>query len=1030
MNNKRAGRIFLSCERKTAMSVNFSFVLDKDFVDSYRNKQEPFGFNGLGATVFYRTYSRKKDDGIYETWTDVCERVINGMYTIQKDYCTKYNRPWSDEKARASAEEAFDRLFNLKWSPSGRGLWMLGTEFFHERKSAEAGMNCAFISTKDIATAKGSIFSWFMEMLMLGVGVGGDVKGAGEVQIERPVSSQTYRPNLYVIPDTREGWAESVELLFNSYVPQTTYDLQPEPLRAIEFDYSNIRPAGSPISGFGGVAEGPEPLMKLHERMRKVLDENAGRPITVTTIADIFNQIGACVIAGNVRRSAEILLGDIDDHDEFLVLKHPALNEHRGEWSWASNNSVIAKTGEFYGHVADLIMSNGEPGIFWEDNVSKYGRMGELKPDNAIGVNPCGEQPLANREMCVSGDTRIQTETGVYNIKDIIDTKVKVWNGEHWSEVEPFYTGNNQLYRVMFSDGSYLDATPGHRWLAKTKTESVFHERTTTELQAGMILPEYSITESSGTNQDFAYELGWVAGDGYLDKENKKVMAIIQEDEMFVANDLEWNTYKKQQPDGYSKSFCRINFSDRITYEDGVALRDKNSGLPEIVMTMDQDSICQFLAGWIDTDGCVQKNKNTEHIFLYGSRQKLLDLQILIRRIGINHAAVTLFQEAGTETNFGIRNYDLYRLTIPSFECGNLCTKIKRVTKIGSQYQVNNAHKNSKPISHAARQKIVSIELISENEPTYCFTEDVNHMGVFGNVLTKQCNLVEVYLSNHKSEYDYQRTLKFAYLYGKTISLTYEWITDPISRNIMMENRRVGLSNTGVAQFVTEFGMSQLIEWLNSGYGLVKQYDNRYSAWLSVPKSIRLTTSKPSGTVSLLAGATPGVHYPRSEYYIRRVRIASSSPMVSVLRQAGFFIEDDQYSDNTVVVEFPIHVGDHIPSVLDLSIWEQLAVAAVVQKYWADNSVSVTVSFDPKKVDENEIERALNIYQYQLKAISMLPEWDSGTYAQMPYEEIDAKKYEELIANIDWSQIDNLRDAMSSSAKLIEKFCDGEACSI
>lgn len=666
------------------MSVNFSFKLSSEFVDSYRAKPEPFGFNGLGATVFYRTYSRKTDEGVYESWVDVCERVINGMYTIQKDHCTLYDRPWSDEKARLSAEEAFDRLFNLKWSPSGRGLWMLGTEFFHERKSAEAGMNCAFISTNDLDVAKGSIFSWFMEMLMLGVGVGGDVKGAGKVHIRKP--SDLYA-DVYQIPDSREGWADSVEMLFNTYIDNHDGIAKD----AIEFDYSLIRPAGSPIKGFGGVAEGPEPLIKLHERMRKVLDANTGNPITVTTIADIFNQIGACVIAGNVRRSAEILLGDINDNDEFLTLKSSKFAEQRGEWSWASNNSVLANTGDYYGFVSENILNNGEPGIVWEDNISKYGRMGELKPDNAIGVNPCGEQPLANREMC---------------------------------------------------------------------------------------------------------------------------------------------------------------------------------------------------------------------------------------------------------------------------------------------------------------------------------------------------NLVEVYLNNHNSEYDYQRTLKFAYLYGKTISLTYDWIADPISRDIMMKNRRVGLSNTGVAQFVTDNGMGQLIEWLDNGYNLVKQYDNRYSAWLAVPKSIRLTTSKPSGTVSLLAGATPGVHYPRSEYYIRRVRIASSSPMVFVLGEAGFYIEPDKYSDNTVVVEFPIHVGDYIPSVLDLSIWEQLAVAAIVQKYWADNSVSVTVSFDPKKVNEDEIFRALEIYQYQLKSVSLLPEYEEGTYEQMPYEEITVDEYYNKTKDIDWGMLGQLRDAMSSSAKLIEKFCDGEACEI
>lgn len=102
--------------------MELSFSLDLDFVDGYKHLPEPFGFNGLGSLVFYRTYSRQKADGNYETWTDVCERVINGMYSIQKDWCLNNQRPWFERKAQESAKEAFDRMFNLKWTPSGRGF--------------------------------------------------------------------------------------------------------------------------------------------------------------------------------------------------------------------------------------------------------------------------------------------------------------------------------------------------------------------------------------------------------------------------------------------------------------------------------------------------------------------------------------------------------------------------------------------------------------------------------------------------------------------------------------------------------------------------------------------------------------------------------------------------------------------------------------------------------------------------------------------------------------------------------------------
>lgn len=99
-----------------------SFKLSEEFVDSYRSKPEKFGFNGLGNIVFYRTYSRIKENGEYETWADVCARVINGMYSLLQDHTRKNKRRWDSDKAQKDAQEAFDRMFNFKWTPSGRGL--------------------------------------------------------------------------------------------------------------------------------------------------------------------------------------------------------------------------------------------------------------------------------------------------------------------------------------------------------------------------------------------------------------------------------------------------------------------------------------------------------------------------------------------------------------------------------------------------------------------------------------------------------------------------------------------------------------------------------------------------------------------------------------------------------------------------------------------------------------------------------------------------------------------------------------------
>ena len=253
----------------------FSFRLTDDIINQYKDKEVPFGFrdagnNALGEITFIRTYSRKKDDGTKEKWHEVCERVINGMYSIQKDHCKEHRLPWNDRKAHASAQEAFDRMFNLKWTPPGRGLWMMGSEMVMTSKNSAALQNCAFVSTRDIDKYDpGALFSWVMDALMLGVGVGFDVLGAEkEMEIYKPKDDVEL---CYIIPDTREGWVESTRLLINSFLTPNKPTQQ--------FDYDLIRAYGEPIKGFGGTASGPQPLIDMHEKIREVVGGRVGETL-------------------------------------------------------------------------------------------------------------------------------------------------------------------------------------------------------------------------------------------------------------------------------------------------------------------------------------------------------------------------------------------------------------------------------------------------------------------------------------------------------------------------------------------------------------------------------------------------------------------------------------------------------------------------------------------------------------------------------------------------------------------------------
>jgi ribonucleoside-triphosphate reductase (thioredoxin) len=664
--------------------TTLSFKLTEDFIGPYRPKKAPFGYqdaagNSVGEITFLRTYSRLKADGTKETWVDVCERVINGMYSLQKDHAKTNRLPWSDAKAAASAKEAFDRLWNLKWTPPGRGLWVMGTPLVNEQRNSAALQNCAFVSTGSmVKTDPAKPFAFLMEASMLGVGVGFDDKGADkDFVIYAPQGETTYD-----IPDTREGWVEATAALINSYLKPDT--------KAPVFNYEAIRPAGEPIKTFGGTAAGADPLIKLHQYIGELFKDRAGQKLTRRDIADIGNMIGVCVVSGNVRRSAELLIGRIDD-EEFLNLKNYEKYPERMTHGWMSNNSVAVSVGDNLDNIIEGIARNGEPGVIWMDISKQYGRLADPinnKDWRIAGYNPCAEQSLE------------------------------------------------------------------------------------------------------------------------------------------------------------------------------------------------------------------------------------------------------------------------------SYEC---------------------------------------------------------------------CTLVETYLNRHTDLDDFKRTLKFAYLYAKTVTLLPTHWEE--TNAIMQRNRRIGTSVSGVANFADNKGLPVLRQWMDEGYKVIKSYDTNYSEWLGIRESIKMTTVKPSGTVSILAGESPGVHWTvGGQYFNRAIRFSNSDPMLPLFKLANYRVEPASESpDTTSVVFFPIK-SEAKRSEKDVSIYEKMALAATAQRYWSDNSVSVTISFDPEK-EASAIGTALHMYDGQLKTVSFLPS-GNHVYPQMPYTQITAEDYENdgvmRLFPIDFSGV---YAGMAADA-IGEAYCTTDACEV
>lgn len=1455
-------------------SIETLFELDKSFVDKYRTKTPPFGFNGVGYVAYLRTYSRIMDNGVQETWTDTVERVVNGTYRMQQRHIEQYDLGWDPDKAQRSAQEMYDRMWNMKFLPPGRGLWAMGTDLTEKRNNFAALNNCAFVSTKTIKTDLHKPFTFLMDASMLGVGVGFDTKGGYKLPLHKPL---TESPRTYVIPDSREGWVNALRKLLMSYFKADRDVMQ--------FDYSQVRPAGAPIKGFGGVASGPGPLRDMLEKIREILENNlkTNDVLTTTSITDIMNLVGKCVVAGNVRRclpkgtlvhtsvglvpienvkpgmmaktaigysrisevvdqgeqyvssiqtdmgeffatrkhkmatvskegkcvwkrledltkidslafvrsvtegvethlppsdeidlpewdtdiawlfgviqsvgkmtsetdinvqvvknhrnvyytsiydkiiaqikrfdedaiitrfedelrvslhinspkffryintnlhqlnaiqripewiltavpdiraayiagvhdttslysinmfnftvtaswkyaediqavlgslgimsyvrkasltasianhmvhvsmpyrymctweercskyslrylytrkptkgylelgdiipikiariqhnvdlvhtydisvpemeqfvaqggllvhnTAEIAFGEHDD-TEFIDLKNAKVNPERNDfktgWGWTSNNSIFAEHGMDYTDVSQRIVANGEPGLAWLENMKAYSRMGngpDYKDKKAAGGNPC-----------FTGDTLVAVADGrgAVSFKELAETgnDVPVYSLNKDGMVEIKWGRNPrktrtdaELVRITLDDDTSLTVTPDHKMLLLDGTWKYAKD-----LMNGDSLPKFNKrlakaasngkqqylrvncnTLDSDKNRTFehrmiakffdpnTYELlhdnakksGWLKGgivvhhrdyNGLNNSPNNLEWMTFKDHAQFHAdhdragenNGMYGKTHsdetkqligersKERWADPSQRKLMMAGIGseeNRKIYSDNMK---KNKAEWDREYYLEQERTTDLDTVWIDeklhaVKKCIICESNM--VLSWGERHAVF----CSRSCANKHSTAIEARKAGARVSFDNKSRDVLHNQIMAYkdlerrlgrapakkEWESLCRDRKISFRLNPHTENPNIPKSYKDLKDRAlvyNHRVKSVEMLSHKEDVYNITVDDNHTvgiitefdpktGTSCGIFTRQCLeqtlesyelccLVETFPANNDSLNDYKRTLKFAYLYAKTVTLgKTPWVD---TNRVLLKNRRIGVSQSGIQQIIAKIGIDEYRKWCLDGYDTIQKYDEIYSDWLAIPRSIKTTSVKPSGTVSLLAGATPGIHWPEDRTYIRRMRIAKNSGLIPYLKRAGYPIEDSVNDETAYVVEFPVHIEEDLKTTRDVSLWEQFEMAAFMQRYWADNQVSCTVTFDPKQDNiVDQIASVLNYYQYQLKGISMLPQFEHGAYAQMPYEACTMKEYQARVKKLKPLVFGDTTEETES-----ERFCDGDACII
>ena len=282
------------------------------------------------------------------------------------------------------------------------------------------------------------------------------------------------------------------------------------------------------------------------------------------------------------------------------------------------------------------------------------------------------------------------------------------------------------------------------------------------------------------------------------------------------------------------------------------------------------------------------------------------------------------------------------------------------------------------------------------------------------------CNLAELFLPNINSLDEMKKLARLLYKGQKAIA-AMEYL-DPRTNEIVHKNMRLGLSVSGVMQ------ATEKLDWLSPTYEDLREFDAEWSFEHGLPESIRLTTVKPSGTVSLLAGVTPGVHPGYSTYHIRRVRMAANDALVEYCRDNGFATEfvrgfDGKEDHDTIVVSFPCRFPDGTLVAEDVDPLYQLEMVRRLQTDWADNAVSCTVYY--RKEDLEDIQGYLKEHWPQMKSVSFLLHSDHG-FDQAPLEEITEEEYLDLVSKVeDITPI----EANTFTTNLMDD-CDGGSCAI
>ena len=843
-----------------------------------------------------------KKQGRRETWEESTRRM-----------CDMHRAKYADagEEVLATINAVERAIINKEILPSMRSM-QFGSVDLLGRGQDQKIYNCSFSYVDRV-----EFFGQCMMNLLCGSGTGFSVQRHHVAKLP-DIHKPRKETATFTIPDTIEGWADAVQMCVAQY-------FEPDHPRVV-FDFSQIRPKGSPISSGVGRAPGPNGLQTALMRIGGVFISCLSRGQTRLRPIDAYDVVmhaSDAVLSGGVRRSASICLFSPDDEEMMNAKTGNWFNENpqRGR----SNNSAILLRGrdeeKFWG-LTDAVKQFGEPGFLWVDDIEH-------------GTNPC--QPSF---------ATVITPDGLRTFADIEEGSV-IWSREGWTTVKKKWsTGVKPVYRFRTTAGEFV-GTENHRVVQGGQKIEVKDAEGIDRI-AGPAADNSDLSPIDIVD-------GLLIGDGTYHLAGGGVFLVVGEGDHEYADSEIGHLICQKGYGGDEKLFrveSTISKSELPkTYERRVPDRFK-FGSPQKVRG--------FLRGLYTANGTFLKKAN--RITLKTSSPDIRDdVQKMLSSIGINSYFTTnkpakiMFCNGEYETR---ESYDV-----------NITGDRKRfMSLIGFiQSRKQDALEESSGLTTRGKKTfdIFEREPIGEHEVFDITVDNDSHTYWTGGLDVSNCveiglraydddgesgwqfcNLSTINMAKVKTPEEFFEACHLASAIG-TLQAGYTEFAylGPVSERITAREALIGVSMTGIA----ESPIAEKENLLRLGASVVRDTNRILAEQIGINPAARTTCVKPEGTASAVLQTSSGIHPHHHRRVIRRVQANASEPVIAHFAQGNpDAVTDSVWGTGDLVAEFPYEVAPGSMVKEDADALTLLGRVVSVKRNWVDAGKDESLCVDPR----------------------------------------------------------------------------------